>query len=95
MKGHKDKVMCLKCALYGLKQASLAWWCKLEAFMKTQGFHRASSDTGVFIYKHCDGRIFIALVYVDDRIFLRYDRSPVDEKKVLVWSTGNAEIPAM
>jgi len=81
MKGHEDKVMCLKCALYGLKQASLAWWCKLEAFMKTQGFHQASSDAGVFIYKHCDGKIVIALVYVDDGIFLGYDRSLVDEKK--------------
>jgi len=39
MKGHEDKVMHLKHALYGLKQASLAWWCELEAFMKTQGFH--------------------------------------------------------
>jgi len=39
MKGHEDKVMHLKHALYGLKQAYLAWWCELEAFMKTQGFH--------------------------------------------------------
>jgi len=38
MKGQENKVMCLLCALYGLKQASLAWWCKLEAFMLTQGF---------------------------------------------------------
>jgi len=57
MKGHEDKVMCLKCALYGLKQASLAWWRKLEVFMKTQGFHWASSDAGVFIYKHHDGKL--------------------------------------
>jgi len=70
MKGHEDKVICLKRALYGLKQASLAWWHELEVFMKTQGFHRARSDTSVFIYKHCDGKIVIALIYVDDGIFL-------------------------
>jgi len=34
-----SKVMRLLCALYGLKQAALQWWTKLEAFIKTMGFH--------------------------------------------------------
>jgi len=54
---------------------------ELEAFMKTMGFHRASSDAGVFIYKHHDGRLVIALVYVDDGLFLGADKALVDSKK--------------
>jgi len=50
--GQGSKVMCLLRTLYGLKQATLQWWRELEAFMKTMGFHQASSNTRVFIYKH-------------------------------------------
>jgi len=68
-------------ALYSLKQATLQWWRELEAFMKTMGFHQASSDAGVFIYKHPDGRLVIALVYVNDGLFLGADKALVDSKK--------------
>jgi len=53
--GQGSKVMCLHCALYGLKQAALQWWKELKAFMKSMGFHQASSDARVFIYKQHDG----------------------------------------
>jgi len=73
------------CAYYvrcmALSNAALQWWRELEAFMKTMGFHRASSDAGVFIYKHHDGRLVIALVYVDDGLFLGADKALVDSKK--------------
>jgi len=49
--------------------------------MLTQGFKQASSDAGVFIYRHKDGKIVITLVYVDDRIFLGHNQSLVDKKK--------------
>jgi len=89
VKSQPNKVMHLKRARYRLKQASLAWWQELEEFMLTIGFKRASSDAGVFVYRHKDGKIVIALVYVDDGIFLGHDPKLVDRKNVLVWSTGN------
>ena len=49
--------------------------------MLTQGFKQASSDASVFIYKHKDGKIVIALVYIDDRIFLGHDQQLVNKKK--------------
>ena len=49
--------------------------------MKTMGFHWASSDTGVFIYKHPDRQLVIALVYVNDGLFLGADKALVDLKK--------------
>jgi len=67
--------------LYGLKQAALQWWRELEAFMKTMGFHRASSNARVFIYKHPDRQLVITLVYVDDGLFLGADKALVDSKK--------------
>ena len=51
-RGQGSKVMRLLRALYGPKQATLQWWRELEAFMKTMGFHQASSNARVFIYKH-------------------------------------------
>jgi len=80
-RGQGSKVMCLLCALYGLKQATLQWWRELKAFMKTMGFHQASSDARVFIYKHPDRRLVITLVYVDDGLFLGADKALVDSKK--------------
>jgi len=73
--------MCLLHVLYGLKQAVLQWWRELEAFMKTMGFHQASSNTGVFIYKHPDGQLVIALVYINNGLFLGADKALVDSKK--------------
>jgi len=81
MKSQPNKVMHLKHALDGLKQASLAWWRELEEFMLTQGFKQASSDAGVFVYRHKDGKIVIALVYIDDTIFLGHDPKLIDRKK--------------
>jgi len=73
--------MHLLCALYGLKQAALQWWRELKAFMKTMGFHQASSNAGVFIYKHPNRQLVITLVYVDDGLFLGADKALVYSKK--------------
>ena len=80
-KGKEQSVMLLQKALYGLKQAALAWWKELETFMKTQGFNHAYSDAGIFVYKDNKGRYVIALVYVDDGLFMGTDQSLVDRKK--------------
>src|ERR1700733_14823667 len=81
LKGRERKVMQLKRALYGLKQAALAWWKELESFMKTIGFRRTSSDAGIFVYKDKKGRQVIAIVYVDDGLFMGLDKKLVNEKK--------------
>jgi len=81
MRSQPNKVMHLKHALYGLKQASLTWWQELEEFMLTQGFKWASSDAGVFVYRYSNGKIVIALVYVDDAIFLGHNPKLIDRKK--------------
>jgi len=49
--------------------------------MKTMGFHQAFSDARVFIYKHPDGQLVIALVYINDGLFLGADKALVDSKK--------------
>ena len=81
LKGKEHLVLKLKKALYGLKQAALAWWKELEKFMKTQGFKHAYADMGIFIYKDSKGHFVIALVYVDDRLFMGTDRALIDKKK--------------
>src|ERR1700733_2548918 len=81
LKGQEHKVMRLKLALYGLKQAMLAWWKELESFMKTIGFKRTSSDAEIFVYTDKKGRQVIAIVYVDDSLFMGLDKKLVYEKK--------------
>src|SRR5882757_1368220 len=82
LKGKERKVMRLRRALYGLKQAALAWWKELESFMRTIGFVRTSSDAGIFIHKcPTTGSLVIALVYVDDGLFMGTNKKLVDEKK--------------
>jgi hypothetical protein len=82
LKGKGSKVLRLRRALYGLKQAALSWWKELEAFMQTIGFKRTSSDAGIFI--HTDpktGSIVIALIYVDDGLFMGVNKTLVESKK--------------
>src|SRR5712691_1924446 len=67
-------VLRLRRALYGLKQAGLAWWRALKQSMEELGFKSLSSDAGIFVY-HKDGKSVIAVIYVDDAIFI----GPVDE----------------
>jgi len=72
----KDKVWLLKRALYSLKQASLSWWKEMEKSMRRIGFKRIQSDAGVFIHIFKNGnltRTVIAVVYVDDALFLGSD----------------------
>ena len=52
--------------------------------MKKIGFVRTSSDAGIFIYKDKKGkkgRSVIAIIYVDDGLFMGLDKSHLDEKK--------------
>lgn len=79
--GKEHLVWHLKRALYGLKQASLAWWREMNASMKALGFKRILSDAGVFIFRQ--GKyIIIAIVYVDDALFMGNNRHLLTKKKM-------------
>jgi len=49
--------------------------------MRTMGFHQASCDARVFIYKYPDRQLVITLVYVNNGLFLGADKALVDSKK--------------
>jgi Reverse transcriptase (RNA-dependent DNA polymerase) len=80
VKGQENKVLHLCCALYGLKQTALAWWKELAKSMKELGFKSLSSDANVFVYK-TDRELIIAVVYVDDAMFLGTSYKFVIKKK--------------
>jgi hypothetical protein len=80
IKGQETKVYRLKKALYGLKQASLAWNKQADKSLKTIGFKRCLSDTGVYIQiKNND--ILVVVLYVDDVLFLGNNKTLLMEKK--------------
>ena len=78
--GHLDAVFRLIKALYGLKQAGLAWWRMLRESMIELGFENLVSDTGLYIFRNECGFV-IAVIYVDDAIFCRPNKTLVQELK--------------
>ena len=64
----KDFVCKLKKALYGLKQAPRAWYARLDHYLQQQGFKKGVSRSNLYI-KTDQGKLLVALVYVDDLIF--------------------------
>jgi hypothetical protein len=66
----EHKVLHLKRAIYGLKQAALKWWEVLDESMAALGFKRLSLDSGVFVYISKGKGTVIAIVYVDDALFM-------------------------
>jgi len=75
-------VLQLRRALYGLKQAGLAWWQVLKKSMEELGFINLDSDAGLFMCLDEASQMFvIAVVYVDDAIFLRPKKPAVDTMK--------------
>jgi hypothetical protein len=81
VKGQEHKVYRLLQALYGLKQAGLVWWRTLaKSMVKEFGFTPINSDAGVYIYK--EGKDYvIAVVYVDDTLFIGPNKSLVNKMK--------------
>jgi len=75
-------VLRLRRALYGLKQAGLAWWRVLKKLMEELGFINLDSDAGLFMCLDEASQTFIiAVVYVDDAIFLGPKKPAVDTMK--------------
>uniref|UniRef100_A0A0W0FZG2 Reverse transcriptase Ty1/copia-type domain-containing protein n=1 Tax=Moniliophthora roreri TaxID=221103 RepID=A0A0W0FZG2_MONRR len=75
-----NKVWLLHRALYGLKQASLSWWYQCTKSMAKLGFKCCISDAGVYYFIHGND-IIIAIVYVDDVIFMGSNSSLLNSKK--------------
>ena len=78
VKGKEYKVLRLMHAIYGLKQAPLQWWKVLDESMAKLGFKHLYLDAGIFTHFNKDGCIdVIAVVYIDDSIFLGPNKSKV------------------
>ena len=75
-------MICLRRALYGLKQAGLAWWKELSQSMKVLGFKRLNSGARIFVCRE-GPNLILAVVYVDDAIFISRNKNLVDKKKAL------------
>ena len=80
--GQENKVIRLQRALYGLQQAGLAWWKELSQSMKALGFKRLNSDAGIYVCRE-GANLIVAVVYVDDAMFLRKNKKLVNKKKAL------------
>jgi hypothetical protein len=79
--GQEYKVRRLLHTLYGLKQAGLVWWRELaKSMVEELGFKAINSDAGVYVYGR-NGQFVIALVYVDNGLFLGPNRRFVKEIK--------------
>jgi len=81
-RGKERHVLRLRRALYGLKQVGLAWWRALKKSMEELGFVNLDSDTGLFkCFDEASQTFIIAVVYVDDAIFLRPSKAAVKVMK--------------
>ena len=87
VKGLERKVFCLKRAIYGLKQAALQWWRALDKSMDKLGFRRLKSDSGIFVLSGKTGPSVIAIIYVDDAIFMGPDIRLVNTYKARFMAT--------
>src|SRR5258708_17750649 len=80
IKCQKKKVYRVRKALNGLKKASMHGNNQADKSLKTIGFKRCLSDTGVYIQiKNND--ILVIVLYVDDVLFLGNNKTLLMEKK--------------
>ena len=76
----KNKVWRLHQSLYGLKQSGLSWWKECTASMGKLRFKCCISDASVYVFKE-KGKTVIAIVYVDDAMFMGSDKELILKKK--------------
>jgi hypothetical protein len=72
-KGSEGKVYQLHKALYGLKQAPRAWFSRIAAYFKDEGFETCSNEHTLFIKRGAEGKVIIVSIYVDDLIYTGND----------------------
>lgn len=58
----------LKKVLYGLKQEPIAWWARLDKYLKKKGFAKGIADSNLYL-KEIENGLLIVEVFVDDIIF--------------------------
>ena len=80
IKGEEHEVFRLKRALYGLKQAPRAWYNRIDSYLMSNGFSKSDGESTLYI-KAANGNFLIVLLYVDNLIFTRNDKAPIDEFK--------------
>ena len=73
-----DRVCHLQKGLYGLKQASRQWNKEIVTFLLDHMFSQSSTDSCVFVYKHDDICIYLAL-YVDDGLICGNNEKFIDK----------------
>jgi hypothetical protein len=72
-KGSEGKVYQLHKALYGLKQAPRAWFSRIAAYFKDEGFETCPNEHTLFIKRGAEGKVIIVSIYVDDLIYTGND----------------------
>jgi hypothetical protein len=87
IKGQERKVYKLKKAIYGLKQASHAWNKQADKSLKSLGFKRCLSDSGIYVRGQKDD-ITICVINVDDILFMGSSKkviSNLKQKFMKIW----------
>ena len=80
IKGQENKVYKLKKAIYGLKQASHAWNKQADKSLKSLGFKRCLSDSGIYIREQQEN-ITVCVIYVDDILFMGSSEKIISDLK--------------
>ena len=82
-KGMENKVCHLRKAIYGLKQAALQWNKALHQSLLEMEFVHIHSDPGIYVHFHGQD-IIILVIYVDDSLFISFNKSYLKLKKKLL-----------
>lgn len=80
-KGEEEKVYKLRKAPYGLKQAPRAWYSRIEAYFKKEGFHKCDYEHTLFVKINKEGSMLIVSLYVNDLLCTGNDESMIVEFK--------------
>ena len=75
-KRHPNHICKVKKVLYGLKQAPRAWYDKITEFLVQSRFSVALAECSLF-KKFEEGKLAMALVYVDDLIITGDDEDEI------------------
>jgi len=67
-------------ALYGLKQAPKAWYSRIDAWLKSQGYTRSEYNPNLYFATREGKRVFI-LLYVDDLLITGNDHERISSLK--------------
>ena len=73
----QEKLVCkLERSLYRLKQSPQAWFGRFCKAIKIYNYIQSDSDHTLF-YKHCQDKVTILIIYVDDMIITGDDSKEI------------------